>query len=40
MCSYAQTKPYIKDYVMEELDGLASTSKGQITITDLRNVMW
>ena len=38
--SYHQTAPYIKPYVMEELQGLADSTHGAVSLVDVRNVMW
>ena len=38
--SYHQTAPYIKPYVMEELEGIADSTKGAVSLVDVRNVMW
>jgi isopenicillin-N N-acyltransferase-like protein len=38
--SYARTKDYIKPYVMQELQGLADSTNGAVSVTDIRNVMW
>ena len=38
--SYARTKDYIKPYVIEELQGLADSTGGRISMVQIRNVMW
>jgi hypothetical protein len=38
--SYHQTAPYIKPYVIEELQGLADSTHGALSLVDMRNVMW
>ena len=38
--SYYQTAPYIKPYVLEELQGLADSTHGKVSLVDIRNVMW
>lgn len=38
--SYHQTAPYVKPYVMEELQGLADSTHGAVSLVDVRNVMW
>jgi len=38
--SYEQTKDYIKPYVMQEIQGLADGSGGNVSLTDIRNVQW
>jgi isopenicillin-N N-acyltransferase like protein len=38
--SYYQTAPYIKPYVMEELQGLADSTHGAVSLVDIRNIMW
>jgi len=38
--SYEQTKDYIHPYVMEELQGMADGSGGNVSLVDARNVQW
>jgi isopenicillin-N N-acyltransferase-like protein len=38
--SYERTKPFLKPYVMQEIQGLADASAGAVSVTDIRNVMW
>lgn len=38
--SYERTKSFVKPYVLEELKGLADSTSGALSLTEIRNVMW
>jgi len=38
--SYRQTAPFVKPYVMQEIQGLADSTNGTLRLEDIRGVMW